>query len=54
MTASYAQRYLKTKFSFIAKFRDSLRQVQQVKLVNKKVEDRKRVFIDTHTKLQQL
>ena len=34
-------------------FRGRLRQVQQVKLVNKIDENRKGVSIDTHTKLQQ-
>ena len=39
-----------TQFSFIAKFRGRLRQVQQVKLVNKIDEDCTAYKIDTYTK----
>ena len=41
-----------TSFSFIAKFRGHLRQVQQVKLVNKIDEDRFAKKIDTYKKVQ--
>ena len=37
-----------------AKFRGGFIQVQQVKLVNKKLEDQPVVFIDTHNKLQKV
>ena len=37
-----------------AKYRGCFSQVQQVKLVNKKFEDRSVVFIDTHNKLQEV
>ena len=45
MKAKYAQRYLK-KISFLAKFRGRLRQVQEVKMVNKVDGGRKGVFVE--------